>query len=216
MTSLAAHPPQRLVLADLVPKPGTRARALAVDAALVLTAALFTAAMAQVAFGNLLALVRFPLPETPVPVTAQTLAVLLTAASLGPVRGMLGQLTYVLLGATGLPFYNQATGGVDVVFGATGGYLIGFIPAAFLIGAAAKYGMDRQPWKAIPLFVAGQLVIFAVGVPWLGMAAGFDLGTAIAKGFTPFVVVELVKAALAGLILPAAWWLSRRMRRTPQ
>ncbi len=215
MTSLTASAPQRLVLADFVPKPGTRARALVVDAALVLTAALFTAAMAQVAFGNLLALVRFPLPETPVPVTAQTLAVLLTAASLGPVRGMLGQLTYVVLGATGLPFYNQATGGLDVVFDATGGYLIGFIPAAFLIGLAAKYGMDRQPWKAIPLFIAGQLVIFAFGVPWLAAAVpSMDLSAAVTAGFTKFIWVELVKAAIAGIILPVAWWLSRRMRRS--
>lgn len=201
MTSLTASPPQRLVLADLL-RVNSRAYAVARDAALIVAGALVIAALAQV---------RILLPDNPIPVTGQTLAVLLTAASLGPVRGMLASLTYVVLGLF-LPFYAGGREGVDVLFGASGGYLIGFIPAAFLIGLAAKYGMDRQPWKAIPLFIGAQLFIFGIGVPWLGMVAGYDLGTAIAKGFTPFVVAELVKAAIAGVVLPVAWGLTRGLR----
>jgi biotin transport system substrate-specific component len=144
------------VLADVF------ARTRVHDGALVLGAALLTALLAQVAIA---------VPGSPVPVTGQTLAVVLTAAALGPWRGMAGQLAYVLLGAVGLPFYAKAASGLGQVLGPTGGYLVGFIPAGFLVGLAAWHGFDRQPWKAVPLFIAGQLVIFAVGVPWLAAVA---------------------------------------------
>jgi biotin transport system substrate-specific component len=190
-----ALPGRPLVLADLV--AGSKVR----DLLLITGAALFTALLAQVAI---------PVPGSPVPITGQTLAVVLTAAALGPVRGVSAMGLYVLLGAVGLPFYSDASGGYEVVLGATGGYLIGFLPAALLIGLAARAGMDRKPWKALPLFVAGQLVVFAVGVPWLAAVAGMSASQAIAAGFTPFIVGGLVKAALAGLLLPGAWAIARR------
>jgi biotin transport system substrate-specific component len=190
-----ALPGRPLVLADLV--AGSKVR----DLLMITGAALFTALLAQVAI---------PVPGSPVPITGQTLAVVLTAAALGPVRGVSAMALYVLLGAVGLPFYSDASGGYEVVLGATGGYLIGFLPAALLIGLAARAGMDRKPWKALPLFVAGQLVVFAVGVPWLAVVAGFSASQAIAAGFTPFIVGGLVKAAIAGLLLPGAWAIARR------
>lgn len=198
--STAAAPtdalPVRLpVLADLLPASRVR------DVALVTGAALLTALLAQVVV---------PVPGSPVPITGQTLAVVLTAAALGPVRGVAGQALYLALGATGLPFYSDASGGVDVVAGATGGYLLGFLPAALLIGLAARRGRDRRVLAALPLFLAGQLVIFAVGVPWLAAAADLSAAQALDAGFFPFVVGGLVKAVVAGALLPAAWRLARR------
>ncbi len=188
--SSPALPSRPLVLADLV--PAVRAR----DAGLVALGVLFTALLAQVAV---------PVPGSPVPITGQTLAVVLTAAALGPVRGMAGQLAYVLLGAVGLPFYSKGASGWAQVFGPTGGYLVGFIPAAFLVGLAAWHGFDRLPWKAVPLFLTGQLVILAIGVSWLCVAASLELSTALHKGFLPFLPGGLLKAAIAGLWMPLAW-----------
>lgn len=194
----------RPVLADLIPHSPTRYRIedLAQTALLILTGALVTAALAQV---------RIYLPDNPVPITGQTLGVVLTGAALGPLRGMLAQLTYVAMGLF-LPFYAGGKSGVDVIYGATGGYLIGFIVAAFIIGLAAKYGFDRQPWKAAAISIAGLAVVYAFGVPWLAAVADYDAGTAIAKGMTPFLLGEVIKAAIAAMVLPAGWWLARRLR----
>ncbi len=196
MTTAVPLPAQRpLVLADVLGRSRTR------DVALVVTAALFTAALAQIAI---------PVPGSPVPITGQTLAVVLTAAALGPHRGLAGQALYLVLGAIGLPFYSEASGGFEVISGATGGYIVGFLPAAYLIGLAAKHQLDRALWKALPLFVAGQAIIFAVGVPWLAVTAHLDAGQAIAAGFTPFIVGGLIKAAVAGAVLPGLWKLTKR------
>jgi biotin transport system substrate-specific component len=190
LTTAAVPASPRLVLADVV--PGARVR----DAVLVLGAALLTALLAQVVV---------PVAGSPVPITGQTLAVVLTAAALGPARGVAGQALYVALGALGLPFYSEASGGIEVVLGATGGYLLGFLPAAYLIGLAARQGQDRRVTRALPLFAAGQLVIFAVGVPWLAVVADLSATQALEAGFYPFLLGGLVKAAIAGLLLPGAW-----------
>ncbi len=131
-------------------------------------------------------------------------------ASLGPVRGVAVQALYIAAAAIGLPFYSEASGGYDVVVGATGGYVVGFIPAAYLIGLAAEHGADRKLWKSVPLFVAGQAVIFAVGVPWLALATGMSASQALEAGFYPFILGGLVKAAVAGAVLGGAWRLTRR------
>ena len=193
--SSPALPTRPLVLADLV--PAVRAR----DAGLVALGVLFTALLAQVAV---------PVPGSPVPITGQTLAVVLTAASLGPLRGTAVQVLYILTALVGLPFYSEASGGMDVVFGATGGYVFGFIPAAYLIGLAARHGADRKVWTSVPLFVAGQAVIFAVGVPWLALATGNSATWAVENGFYPFILGGLVKAAIAAGVLGGAWKLTRR------
>jgi biotin transport system substrate-specific component len=193
--SVPAFPARPLVLADLV--PAVRAR----DAVLVTLGVLFTALLAQVSV---------PVYGSPVPVTGQTLAVVLTAASLGPVRGIAVQVVYILAALVGLPFYSEASGGWDVVVGATGGYVFGFIPAAFLIGLAARHGADRRFLTSVPLFVAGQAVVFAVGVPWLALSTGMTAGQALEAGFYPFILGGLVKAAVAAAVLGGAWRLARR------
>src|SRR5262245_58596200 len=115
------------VLADAWPRSAAR------DAGLVLAAALLTALCAQI---------TIQVPHSPVPVTGQTFAVLLTSAALGARRGALGQLLYVALGLV-LPFYSDGTHGTEVLFGATGGYLFGFVVAGYAVGRLAEQGQDR-------------------------------------------------------------------------
>ena len=195
--SHAAVAGQPRVLADAIPQ--ARAR----DAALIVGGALLTAACAQISI---------PIPGDPVPITGQTFAVLLCGAGLGAVRGTSAMALYWLLGLIGLPFYADASGGVHAAFGATGGYLIGFMLAAFVVGRLAEARLDREPWKALPLFTVGQLIIFAIGVPWLAVNQGIGLEQAIALGFTPFIPGGIIKAIAAAALLPAAWRLVGRRR----
>jgi biotin transport system substrate-specific component len=167
-----------------------------VTAVLVVGFALFTALMAQI---------EFPLWFTPVPITGQTFAVLLAGAALGWRAGLASQALYVGLGAVGLPFYSGGDGGWNVVTGATGGYLVGFIAAAALIGYLAEREQDRSIPTAIPAFLAGSAVIYLFGVTWLAHSLGVGAIEAMELGMVPFIIGDLVKVALAGVALPAAW-----------
>jgi biotin transport system substrate-specific component len=155
----------------------------------------------------LAAQIRFPVPGTPVPITGQTFAVLLAGAALGSMAGAGSMAIYWALGAIGLPFYTNASGGWEAATGATGGYLIGFIVAAWVVGALAERGQDRKVWTAIPAFLAGNAVIYMIGVPWLmaSVASITTMGEALAAGFTPFVIGDILKIVAAGLLLPLAW-----------
>jgi biotin transport system substrate-specific component len=188
-------PARGLVLADVV--AGTRVR----NALLILGGAALTALGAQIAI---------PIPPSPVPVTGQTLAVVIAAASLGARRGVASQALYLMLGLF-LPIYSDGASGIDVIWGATGGYLVGFLLAAYVIGTLAERGADRRLSAAFATFVAGQLVVFSIGVPWLKVATGTDWGSAIHNGFTIFIVGGLIKALLAGAAVPGAWRLVRRV-----
>ena len=165
--AIAAAAPQPRVLADLFSR--TRAR----DAALVVAAALLTALCAQISI---------PIPGDPVPITGQTFAVLLTGAALGANRGALGQLLYLGLGLIGLPFYADGASGWTVISGATGGYLIAFPIAAYVVGRFAELRMDRNPLKALIPFTLGSLIVFAIGVPWLAVSADISLARRSSSG----------------------------------
>jgi biotin transport system substrate-specific component len=143
-------------------------------------------------------------------VTGQTLAVVIAAASLGARRGAASQALYLLLGLF-LPVYSDGASGLHVIWGATGGYIVGFIVAAYVIGTLAERGADRRLAAAFGTFVAGQLVVFSIGVPWLKVATGMDWGAAIHNGFTIFIVGGIIKALLAGAAMPSAWRLVRRV-----
>jgi biotin transport system substrate-specific component len=190
----AAALPRPLVLADVV--PGARVR----DAVLVLAGTALTAALAQIAFS---------IPPSPVPVTGQTLAVGLVGATLGAGRGGLALALYLLAGLA-LPVYADGAHGWDVVWSASGGYLIGFVVAAWAIGRLAEHGADRRVRQAFLAFVVGQLVIFAFGLAGLKIAVGETWGWTIHNGFTIFIVGGIIKAAIGAVVLPSAWQLARR------
>jgi len=176
-------------------------RTRAVTAALVVGFALLTALLAQI---------TIPLWFTPVPITGQTFSVLLAGAVLGWRAGAASMSLYWVLGAVGLPFYAEGQGGWTAATGATGGYLVGFVVAAAVIGYLAERRQDRSIVTAVPAFIAGSVIIYLFGLTWL--AHSLDVGSARAMelGLTPFVLGDLLKATLAGVALPAAWRLLDR------
>ena len=170
-------------------------RSVLAEAALAVLFALFTALMAQLVI---------PLPFTPVPITGQTFAVLLTGALLGSRLGAVSMILYVALGAVGLPFYAGGAHGMQVVFGATGGYLLGFIVADFVVGRLAELRWDRSLQRSLPAMAAGQAVIYALGLIGLGLALHWPANL-LQLGLTPFLVGDAIKLVAAALLLPAAW-----------
>ena len=183
---------RRDVLADLVPGGLVR------DLALVAASAVFVGLSAQVAI---------PLPFTPVPLSLQTFAVLLSAAALGPARAAAGMLLYLGAGMAGVPWFSQQTSGWGFP---SFGYIIGFVLAAALVGVLARRGADRSVVGTAATMVAGNLVIYAVGVPYLAVAIGVDLPQAVVLGAVPFLLGDALKIVLAAGLLPAAWKLAGR------
>jgi biotin transport system substrate-specific component len=148
---------------------------------------------------------RIYLPFTPVPITGQTFAVLLTGAALGWKLGAAGQILYLAVGAAGAPVFSDASGGVEVITGATGGYLIGFVFAAGLVGWMAEHRQDRSFATMFTAFILGSLVIYTFGVLGLMISADMSLTAAVEAGVVPFLLGDLIKAAAAGILLPGAW-----------
>jgi len=184
-----------LTLADAaLPRAGA-----ARDALLIVAASLVTALAAQIAV---------PLPWSPVPITGQTFAVLLSGAVLGARRGFLAQVLYLSQGALGLPVFAGGAAGVATLLGPTAGYLFAFPFAAAVTGALAERGWDRRFFTMAAAMLFGSAVIFALGLAWLSR---FVPGPGVlAAGLYPFVPGDLVKTALAALAFPTAWrWVNR-------
>jgi len=150
------------------------------------------------------------IPHEPVPWTGQTFGVLFVGCALGFRRGFASVSLYVLLGVVGLPFFAEGKGGIDVIWGASGGYLIGFIVAGATVGRLAELGWDRHLGGALGAMLLGSTIIYAIGVPWLKLSTGMSWPEAIAAGFTPFVLWDLAKLVVAAAIFPTAWWLIGR------
>jgi biotin transport system substrate-specific component len=151
-----------------------------------------------------------PLLTTPVPITLQTLAVLLVGGALGLRRGAFSTGLFVLLGVAGVPVFADSKHGLDVILGATGGYLLGFVLAAALVGRLAELGWDRHIGGSIGMNLIGSLLIYAVGVPWLAVALQKSLGDAIGLGVVPFLIGDAVKLLLAAGAFPVTWWVVGR------
>lgn len=204
-------------LAQAVPRP----RGIAFDVGLVVLGSLVVAGLAQVTVH-----LRF------VPVTGQTLGVLLVGAALGSTRGGLALALYLSEGAAGLPVFAEGTGGIDYLIlrdplHVTGGYLWGFLLAGVLVGFLAERGWDRRPGSALGAMFLGNAVIYVIGLPWLAASLGIpvmdaaatpcDLTTAagcdaMELGLHPFVVGDAIKLLVAAGALPAAWRLLGRKR----
>jgi biotin transport system substrate-specific component len=144
------------------------------------------------------AFVRLPLPFTPVPITLQTLFVLLSGAFLGSRLGVTAQLSYMLLGIAGIPLFTASGGGLFYLFGPTGGYLFGFVLASFLLGRLA--GQSKNSFSTLGLFCLADLVILSCGTLWLKFIFGFSIGKAFLLGFLPFVPGDMLKACFGSAL----------------
>src|SRR5215211_3466009 len=152
--------------------------------------------------------ITIPLPFSPVPFTLQVLAVILSGLLLGPRYGALAQAVYVLVGAVGVPFFAQFSGGLGVVLGPTGGYLLSYPLAATLAGLAAHTAANatrhKALWTTFFCGCAGLAVIYALGATWLAVITQLPFAAALAQGVLPFVPFDLIKVALAALVAIAA------------
>ncbi|MYR58079.1 biotin transporter BioY [Streptomyces sp. SID625] len=175
------------VLADLLPASRVR------DAALVLGGAALTGIAAQIAV---------PVPGSPVPVTGQTFAALLVGTALGARRGLLSLLLYAVAGVAGMPWFAEGGSGAGAP---SFGYVLGMLLASAAVGALARRGADRNVWRMAGTMLLGEAVIYAVGVPYLALATGMSASAAVAAGLTPFLIGDLLKAALAMGALPTVW-----------
>lgn len=160
-----------------------------------------------------------------VPLTLQTFGVLFTGAALGVRRGVASTLIYLAIGALGFPVFAAGSDGIHasgmdtiatidsgrIVLGVTGGYLIGFLLAGAVVGRAAELGWDRRLRSSVVAMLVGTIVIYAVGLPWLAIAANLSVDDALRYGLFPFVPGDLLKLALAAGCLPVAWRLLARL-----
>jgi len=168
------------------------------DVLLVVGAAGLVGALAQVSFH---------LAGTPVPVSGQTLGVLISGTALGWKRGAAAMALYGAAGVAGVPWF---TGHASGYVGASFGYIVGFVLCAALCGRLAERGADRSLLSSVPAMLAGEIVLYAVGVSWLGVSLHVGAREAISLGLTPFLAGDAIKAAVAAGVLPGVWKLIGR------
>ncbi len=161
------------------------------DALMVLGGSIFIAALSQVS-----------IPMQPVPLTGQTLGVFLVALALGSRLGGLSVATYLLEGLVGLPVLAGFSGGIAKFTGPTGGYLIGFLLAAIVVGYLAERGWTRSVLLALAAMFVGTILIYIPGLAWLSKFVGADT---IKFGLSPFLIGDSIKAAIAAAALPGLW-----------
>jgi biotin transport system substrate-specific component len=151
--------------------------------------------------------VSVPIPWSPVPLTLQTLAVLTAGGLLGRVWGPVSVLVYLLLGLAGLPVFAGGEAGIGVLLGFKGGYLVGFVAAAFIMGSAGDYVRTRRPARRVAAAilataaVVASLAIYVFGVPWLATVTGMGFWAAVASGAVPYLALDALKAAVAVVVI---------------
>jgi biotin transport system substrate-specific component len=172
-----------------------------------LTEALFV--VGGIGFISLLAQISLPVPGSPVPVTGQTLAVLLIGTTYGDRLGFITFATYLLAGIAGAPIFapsaTSANHGVDRLVGATGGYLVGMLVASLLLGYLADRKADQKFRTSFPALLLGDLVIFTFGLAWLHASLDMTWAATFKAGLTPFILGEALKIAITATSLPLVW-----------
>ena len=166
------------------------------NAVLVVSGVLGLAALAQIAI---------PVPGSPVPVTGQTLGVLILGTTYGSTLGFTTFAIYLLAGIAGAPVFANGAHGLDRIVGATGGYLIGMLVATLILGQLARFRLDQNFLTALPSMLIGTVITFAFGLVWLHQFTGQSWGWTISAGLTPFLIGEVLKIAIAGTSLPIIW-----------
>ena len=168
-----------------------------------------------VLFLSVLAQIAIPVPGSPVPVTGQTLAVLLIGTTYGARLGFITFASYLLAGIAGAPIFahsaTSANHGIARLTGATGGYLVGMLVASLLLGYLADRKADQKFRTSFPALLLGDVVIFAFGLTWLHASLNLSWSATIAAGFTPFILGEALKIAITATSLPLVW---RRISRS--
>ena len=167
------------------------------DISLILSGSMLIGLSAQIAIG------------WPVPFTMQTFAVLIIGALFGARRGGLTVIAYLLEGAAGLPVFSLGRGGLAILFGPTGGYLFGFIAAAYITGVLAQNRWDRRIITTIFAMIIGDFLILSFGLLWLSLIVGFN--NALVTGVYPFIAGDLIKIGLAAALLPTGWRLLKKI-----
>lgn len=194
MTSVAIARPRPVVLGDLIAaNRGTVARTVR-DVLLVVGAAGFVGALAQISIH---------LSFTPVPITGQTLGVLLAGTALGWRRAAAAMALYAIAGVAGLPWFASGTAGYA---SASFGYIVGFFFAATACGYLAGLGADRTVLKSVPAMLVGEVIIYAFGLTWLALDLHLSAAATLSDGLTPFLAGDAIKAAIAAGLLPLIWW----------
>lgn len=150
------------------------------------------------------------IPTTPVPFTGQTFGVLVVGGALGFRRGAAALGLYLVIGLVGVPVFSEGDSGTATLFGVTGGYLLGFVAAAAVVGRMAELGWDRRIGGAMAAMLLGTAIIYAIGVPWLKAVTGMSWADSVANGLTPFLIWDTAKLAIAAALFPLAWWMIGR------
>jgi biotin transport system substrate-specific component len=163
---------------------------------LVVSGVLGLAALAQIVL---------PVPGSPVPVTGQTLGVLILGTAYGSTLGVTTFALYILVGIAGAPVFANSGHGLDRIVGATGGYLIGMLVATFVLGQLARFRLDQKFLTALPSMLIGTITTFSFGLIWLHQYTGESWSWTFSAGLAPFIVGEILKIAIAGTSLPAIW-----------
>lgn len=158
-----------------------------------------------VAFLALLAQIALPIPGSPVPVTGQTLGVLLIGSSYGAALGSVTFLSYLLIGIAGVPVFAHQGAGLARLTGATGGYLVGMLLATYLVGYLSGRKWDQRLQTSIFTMLAGSVVTFTFGLIWLHSYTDKSWSWTINAGLTPFILGEVIKIGIAGTSLPVIW-----------
>jgi biotin transport system substrate-specific component len=171
------------------------------NAVLVVSGVLGLAALAQIAI---------PVPGSPVPVTGQTLGVLILGTTYGSTLGVTTFAMYILAGIAGAPVFANSGHGLDRIVGATGGYLIGMLVATFVLGQLARFRLDQKFVTALPSMLIGTVITFSFGLIWLYQYTGQSWSWTVNAGLTPFILGEVLKIAIAGTSLPAIWRIVNR------
>ena len=166
------------------------------NAVLVVSGVLGLAALAQIAI---------PVPGSPVPVTGQTLGVLILGTAYGSTLGFTTFALYILAGIAGAPVFADGGHGLDIIVGAKGGYLIGMLVATFVLGQLARVRLDQKFLTALPSMLIGTITTFSFGLIWLHQYTGESWSWTFEKGLTPFIIGEILKIAIAGTSLPVIW-----------
>jgi len=195
----------RLTIADrIVP------RTAVTDVALVVAGTALVALLAQLS-----------VPMWPVPITGQTLAVVIVGASLGTWRAVASMALYLVADLAGAPIFSEHSGGMGSLASPSFGYIVGFVFGAALIGWLSQRRWDRSFWRAAAAFALGLAVPYLFGLPWLAASLArleqpHDLGTVLSLGLAPFALGDVIKLLIMGAVLPGAWWVQSRLARRPR